>query len=101
MAAACFSTFIVCLTSYGQTAPKEHGPCRGRWRFGIGPEWVHLRQKGRSANSLAGEAAGDFMFWPMGKHRYGGYLEPAYDYSFAAGHQKSLGISFGLLICVR
>ena len=69
--------------------------------FGIGPEWVHLRQNGRSTNSLAGEVAGDFMFWPTGKHRFGWYLEPAYDYSFAGGHQKSLGISFGLLIGVR
>jgi hypothetical protein len=69
--------------------------------FGIGPEWVHLKQRGRWTNALAGEVAGDFMFWPRGKHRFGWYLEPAYDYSFASGHQKSLGISFGLLIAVR
>jgi len=44
--------------------------------------------------------AADFMFWPTGKHRFGWYLEPAYDYSFAGGHQKSIGISGGLLIGV-
>ena len=38
------------------------------------------------------------MFWPTGKHRFGWFLEPAYDYSFAGGHQQSLGISGGLLI---
>jgi hypothetical protein len=32
---------------------------------------------------------------------FGWFLEPAYDYSFARGHQKSLGISFGLLIGIR
>jgi hypothetical protein len=69
--------------------------------FGIGPEWVHLRQNGRTSNSIAGEMAGDFMFWPAGKHRFGWYLEPAYDYSFAGGHQQSIGMSAGLLIGIR
>jgi hypothetical protein len=74
---------------------------KAEFMFGIGPEWVHLKQGGRWTNALAGEAAGDFMFWPTGKHHFGWYLEPAYDYSFASGHQKSLGISFGLLIGIR
>jgi hypothetical protein len=68
--------------------------------FGIGPEWIHLRQNGRTTNTVAGEAAGDFMFWPSHRHRFGWYLEPAYDYSFAAGHQQSIGMSAGLLIGV-
>ena len=68
---------------------------------GVGPQWVHLKEGGTWTNSLAGEVAGDFMFWPNGKHHLGWYLEPAYDYSFAGGHQESLGISFGLLIGVR
>jgi hypothetical protein len=29
------------------------------------------------------------------------YLEPAYDYSFAGGHQQSMGMSAGLLIGIR
>lgn len=69
--------------------------------FGVGPEWVHFSQGGRSTNTLAGEVAGDFMFWPTGKHHFGWYLEPAYDYSFARVHEKSLGISFGFLIGIR
>jgi len=74
---------------------------KAEFMFGIGPEWVHLKQSGRWTNTLTGEVAGDFMFWPTGKHHFGWYLEPAYDYSFARGHQKSLGVSFGLLIGLR
>jgi hypothetical protein len=68
--------------------------------LGVGPEWVHLRQNGKVANSIAGEVAGDFMFWPTGKHRFGWFLEPAYNYSFAGGHQQSIGMSAGLLISI-
>jgi len=59
--------------------------------LGVGPEWVHVRQNGKVTNSISGEIAGDFMFWPTGKHRFGWFLEPAYDYSFAGGHQQSIG----------
>src|ERR1700733_14581294 len=70
--------------------------------FGIGPEWVHLRQYGTTTNSISGEAIGDFMFWPsVGKHRFGWYLEPSYDYNFGRGHEQSIGISGGLLIAIR
>jgi len=70
--------------------------------FGVGPEWVHTRQNGVTRNSVAAEAAGDFMFWPtVGKHRFGWFLEPAYDYNFARGHEQSTGISGGLLIAIR
>jgi len=74
---------------------------KAEFMLGIGPQWVHLKQSGRWKNSLAGEVAGDFMFWPTGNHRFGWFLEPAFDYGFARGHQKSLGISFGLLIGIR
>uniref|UniRef100_A0A372ISW5 Uncharacterized protein n=1 Tax=Paracidobacterium acidisoli TaxID=2303751 RepID=A0A372ISW5_9BACT len=68
---------------------------------GMGPEWVHLRQNGRVTNSIAGELAADFMFWPARKHHFGWFLEPAYDYSFAGGHEQSIGMSGGLLISIR
>jgi hypothetical protein len=71
---------------------------KAEFMLGIGPEWVHLKQNGKVTNSIAGEMAGDFMFWPARKHRFGWYLEPAYDYSFAGGHQQSIGMSGGLLI---
>ena len=66
--------------------------------LGVGPEWIHLSQNGKVANSISGELAGDFMFWPKGRHRFGWFLEPAYDYSFAGGHQQSMGMSGGLLV---
>jgi hypothetical protein len=71
---------------------------KAEFMAGIGPEWIYLRQNRKAANSIAGEVAGDFMFWPTGKHRFGWYLEPAYDYSFARGHPQSIGVSAGLLI---
>ncbi|MGA2252789.1 hypothetical protein [Terracidiphilus sp.] len=74
---------------------------KAEFMAGIGPEWIHLSQNGKSSNSIAAELAGDFMFWPSGKHRFGWYLEPAYDYSFAGGHQQSVGMSAGLLIGIR
>lgn len=67
---------------------------------GIGPEWVHTNQRGAKPDSLAGEAALDFMFWPAKRHKFGWYLEPAYDYNFARGHEQSAGISGGLLIAI-
>lgn len=70
--------------------------------FGVGPEWIHLRENGVATNSVAGEAVLDFMFWPsVGKHRFGWYLEPGYEYNFGRGHEKSIGISGGLLIAIR
>lgn len=68
---------------------------------GIGPEWVHSRQSGLATNSLAGEAVLDFMFWPSSKRRFGWYLEPGYEYTFGRGHERSIGISAGLLIAIR
>jgi len=68
--------------------------------FGVGPEWVHTRQNGLTRNSVAGEAVLDFMFWPSVKRRFGWYLEPGYEYNFGRGREKSVGISFGLLIAI-
>jgi hypothetical protein len=67
---------------------------------GVGPEWIHTRAYGMSTNALGGEAILDFMFWPSARHRFGWYLEPGYDYSFGRGHERSIGISFGLLIAI-
>jgi hypothetical protein len=67
---------------------------------GVGPEWVHTRANGVTTNSLGAEAALDFMFWPSKRHKFGWYLEPAYDYSFGRGHEQSVGISGGLLIAI-
>jgi hypothetical protein len=74
---------------------------KAEFMLGVGPEWVHLRQHGTTTNTVSGEVAGDFMFWPARKHRLGWFLEPAYDYSFAGGHQQSIGLSGGLLIAIR
>jgi hypothetical protein len=74
---------------------------KAEFMLGIGPQWTYLKQNGKTANSIAGELAGDFMFWPTEKRRFGWFLEPAYDYSFAGGHPQSVGMSAGLLIGIR
>jgi hypothetical protein len=68
---------------------------------GVGPEWIHTRESGMTRNSVGGEAVLDFMFWPGRKHRFGWYLEPAYDRNFGRGHEQSIGISAGLLIAIK
>jgi hypothetical protein len=68
--------------------------------FGAGPEWIHTRAYGMTTNSLGGEVVLDFMFWPSGKHKLGWYLEPSFDYSFSRGHERSIGISGGILIAI-
>ena len=74
---------------------------RMEFMLGFGPEFVHARESGRGVNSVAAEIVADFMFWPGKKRRFGWFIEPAYDYSFAGGHEKSLGMSAGVLIAIR
>lgn len=74
---------------------------KAEFMLGVGPEWVYSRNRGVTTNSVSVEVAPDFMFWPSGKHRFGWYLEPAYEYNFGRGHEQSLGISGGLLIAIR
>jgi hypothetical protein len=69
--------------------------------FGIGPEWAHTVSNGTSTNSIGGEAALDFMFWPWPTRRLGWYVEPSYGYSFSSGHQQTMSVSMGLLIPIR
>jgi len=66
--------------------------------FGIGPEWIHANAYGKKMHSVGVEVAPDFMFWSSRRHRFGWYLEPAYEYKFGPGHEHSVGISGGLLI---
>ncbi len=67
---------------------------------GVGPEWVHLTNRGITTNSVSGEAVLDFMFWPSAKHKFGWFLEPGYEYNFGRGREQSIGISGGLLIAI-
>lgn len=73
---------------------------KAEFMVGVGPEWIHTRAHGATTDSPGGEAALDFMYWPGRKHRFGWYLEPAYDYDFGRGHEQSVGITGGLLIAI-
>jgi hypothetical protein len=99
---------VTCLFSHGNTEWDTDLLFKKPWTlsdevefmFGVGPEWAHTTGHGSTNNTLSGEVALDFMFWPSSKHRFGWYLEPSYDYAFARGHEQSLGISAGLLIAI-
>jgi len=74
---------------------------KAEFMVGLGPEWIHATQYGTTTNSIGAEAAADFMYWPSSaKHKFGWYVEPAYEYSFGRGHEQSLGVSGGLLIAI-
>jgi hypothetical protein len=68
---------------------------------GVGPEWIHTNRFGARANSVSAEIVADFMFWRSPRHRFGWYLEPSFDYNFGPGHEKSVGVTGGLLIGIR
>lgn len=68
--------------------------------LGIGPEWISTRQFGITRNSLAGELALDFMYWPGGRHKFGWFVEPGFDYAFGHEHERSASMSWGLLIAI-
>ena len=68
---------------------------------GAGRLWVHLNDSGTVTNSPGVEAVLDFMYWPGRKHKFGWFIEPAYDHTFGRGHEQSVGVSFGLLIAIR
>jgi hypothetical protein len=62
--------------------------------FGVGPQWTFSRE----GTKIAGEVELDFMFWPTQDRKLGWFLEPTYTYAFSSGHERSLGMSAGLLI---
>jgi hypothetical protein len=67
---------------------------------GFGLAYDHATDYSVTTNAINGEIALDFMFWPSANHRFGWYLEPAYEYGFGQGHEQSLGISGGLLVTI-
>jgi hypothetical protein len=64
--------------------------------IGIGPSWSFTSE----GTKVAAEFALDFMFWPTRDRKFGWFIEPTYSYSFSAGHEKSVGASFGLLVAI-
>jgi hypothetical protein len=68
---------------------------------GIGPVWIRTNSDGRTTDSIGAGGVIEFMFWPTADRKYGLFLEPSYTYSFARGHEQSLGVSGGILIPIR
>jgi hypothetical protein len=57
---------------------------------GIGPTWS-------SSGQVGAVASFEFMIWPWQERKFGWFVDPSYSYSFARGHQQSLGLGVGLL----
>lgn len=74
---------------------------KAEFMIGVGPEWIHQRKSAIATNSLAAEFALDFMYWPGARHRIGWFVEPAFDYAFGHEHERSITLSWGLLIAIR
>ena len=74
---------------------------KAEFMAGAGPAWVHTRQNGITRNAVAGEVVADFMFWPSGRHRFGWFVEPGYQFTFGPSRERSIGVSFGWLIGIR
>jgi hypothetical protein len=68
---------------------------------GLGPEWSYTKEAGKGRNSFSLEAALDLMYWPHAKRRLGMFIEPAFEYSFSGGHERSFGVTAGLLIAIK
>ena len=62
---------------------------------GLGPTWTRSSQPNGTTGTAGAEFALDFMFWPTRK--WGWFVEPSYGVEFAHGHEKSIGLSFGVL----
>jgi hypothetical protein len=60
---------------------------------GIGPEWS-------SGGKIAAEVSLEFMIWPSPERKFGYFIEPSYSYVFTSGHERSLGMTAGLLIAI-
>ena len=67
---------------------------------GLGPEWSYTKDAGTGRHSFALEAALDLMYWPRANRRLGMFIEPAFEYSFSGGHERSFGVTAGLLIAI-
>jgi hypothetical protein len=65
---------------------------------GLGPTWTHSSQPNGPTSTAGAEFALDYVFWATKK--WGWFLERDYGVIFARGHEKSVGLSFGILLAI-
>ena len=65
---------------------------------GVGPELLRVSTPTTKATYGGAQLALDFMFWPTAERKLGWFLEPSYSYDLGSSHEKSLGLSAGILI---
>jgi hypothetical protein len=69
--------------------------------IGAGPGWSHTIADGRSTDAAVLEVALDFMFWPWKGRTLGWYIEPSYGYQLGVNHERTFGVSIGLLVPIK
>jgi hypothetical protein len=66
--------------------------------IGAGLEWGHGVSGQKPADSIAGEAIAEFVYFPWTDHKVGIFLEQTYSYDFGKEHEQTLGLAAGLHI---
>ena len=61
---------------------------------GIGPSLSSSGQFGATASF-------EFMIWPWQERKFGWFIDPNYNVSFAPGHQQSFGLAIGVLVGIQ
>ena len=68
--------------------------------FGAGPEWQHQIGAGEVTDSIGATTSLDFQAWQSPEQKIGWFVEPSYSYSFGSGHERSFGVTVGMLIAI-
>jgi hypothetical protein len=68
---------------------------------GFGPAWFYKTGPGESSSSIGAVALIDFQIRPSAERKLGLFIEPSYGYDFGREHERSLGVTMGVLIPIR
>jgi hypothetical protein len=68
---------------------------------GLGPVWLYKTGHGETGSSMGAVALVDFQIWPSAERKLGWFVEPSYSFDFGREHERSLGVTVGVLIPIR
>jgi hypothetical protein len=68
---------------------------------GLGPVWLYKTGHGETGSSMGAVALVDFQIWPSAERKFGWFVEPSYSFDFGREHERSLGVTVGVLIPIR
>ena len=68
---------------------------------GLGPVWLYKTGHGETGSSMGAVALVDFQIWPSAERKFSWFVEPSYSFDFGREHERSLGVTVGVLIPIR